>query len=352
MEKAFALAERGRNFTSPNPKVGCLIVKKGQIVGQGWHRAYGAPHAEVEAIKSAGGEASESTAYITLEPCNHHGKTPPCTDLIIKSGIKRVVYSVKDPGLQKNSSDILRAASIEVSEGVLRGQGEDLLAGYLKSVKYGKPLVTLKSGLTLDGKIASVKGKSRWISSPATRELTMEMRGEYDAILVGANTVNMDNPLLTYRLEDPPAKNPLRVIVDGRLSVREDARIIGENTLILTASEDTAKIGRLEDKGAEVISLDSSSGEIYAEDILRILHEKGVLSLLVEGGGETNWSFINSKEADKIFYILAPMILGGRGAPTPCGGTGFDEPSHALKLTNLKVSRCEEDIIVSADILK
>lgn len=352
MKRALSLAERGRNLTSPNPRVGCILVKNSKIVGEGWHKAFGSPHAEAEAVADAGSAARGSSAYVTLEPCTHYGKTPPCAELLVRSGIKRVVYSVKDPSLKEDSSDFLLKNSVEVTGGVLKEEGEYLLAGFLKYLRVKKPLVTIKIASSLDGKIASYSGKSNWISSVASREKTMRMRGDYDAILVGAGTVNADDPLLTYRLDAPPARDPLRVILDGRLSVNEEARIIAENTLIFTSEKSSPeKISRIRDKGAEVVQMYANGGQLSINDILEELSKRGVLSLLAEGGSETIWNIISSGEADRFYSVIAPIIIGGNKAPGVCGGSGFSEPALGVQLRKTKVTECGGDIHISCDII-
>ncbi len=339
-------------MTSPNPRVGCVLVKSSRVLGEGFHRRFGGAHAEAEAIRQAGDDVSGSTAYISLEPCTHHGKTPPCAELLMKSGVSRVVFAVEDPGLETPARGVLEKAGISVTSGVCDEEARELIRDYLKVASGEGPLITLKAASTLDGKTAAFTGKSRWISSRSSRESAMRLRGTHDAILVGAKTVTADNPRLTYRLEDPPAKQPLRVIIDGALSTDPAARAAGEGSLLITSGKmaGTAKAEEFRRLGSKVVAAETFGGVIPAAEILGILQGRGVLSVLVEGGGETVWEFVRQGKIDRVVFFYAPLILGGSGAPTPCGGKGFSSPAEGLNLENLRVSHSGRDILVEADV--
>lgn len=309
MELALKLAKFGKGFTSPNPMVGAVIVKNGRIVGTGYHKRKGEPHAEVRAIEDAGEFSREATMYVNLEPCNIYGATPPCTEAIKKAGIKKVVISMRDPNPKVNGRGVkeLKSAGIEVVEGILEEDAKELNKEYITWMKEGRPYVYLKLALTLDGFIADYEGNSKWISGEEERKVVHRIRGEVDAILVGASTVMMDDPLLTPRDVFAP-KMPLRVVIDGKLKLTPDKNIFKTppETLLVTESDDR-KLIEFEKKGVKILKMK----KINIGELLNYLGSKNILSLLVEGGALTASKFLESGYADSILLFYAPKILGG-----------------------------------------
>lgn len=352
MKKAIELGKLGMNRTSPNPKVGCVLVKNGNIIGKGYHRKFGEKHAEIEAIESAAEKVEGSTAYITLEPCTHQGKTPPCTDRLISEKIKRVVIGTEDPNPKVKGIEILKKNGIRVGVGVLRKETEELIKDYLKFTSKKKPFIIVKTALSWDGKIATRTGESKWISGEEARNYTMRIRGEVDSIITGARTVNIDDPELTYRLEYPPAEQPLRVVIDGKLNINPYAKIVDENTIIITLSPcDIEKKKKLQDKGVEVVEFEGEKGYISPKRITDYLYSKKIMSVLIEAGGSTAGNFIYEREIDRIIYIYSPIIIGGEEAPTACNGPGFSTLKDSLKLKNTEATNLGPDLMLKGDLL-
>ncbi len=352
MSKAVELGRKGMNRTSPNPRVGCVIVKDGKILGKGYHRYFGGEHAEINAIENASEDLTGSVMYVTLEPCSHQGKTPPCVERIIKANIGKVVFALSDPDPGIEGEKRLKGAGVDVKTGVLEEAAREITADYLIYKTKKRPMVTLKSALSWDGKIASFTGKSQWITGPQAREFAMKMRGEHSAVMVGARTVLNDDPALTYRLKEPGARDPLRVILDGNLSIPEESQIIGKNTLIIAADgdfkEDKAKI--MEDKGARVIRVETDKGVITAHKVLEILYSHDISSVMIEGGGQTAGIFLDEGFIDRVVFIHGPCLMGGREAPTACDAKGASGPEKAAKLINKKYFEIGEDLIMQAEV--
>jgi diaminohydroxyphosphoribosylaminopyrimidine deaminase/5-amino-6-(5-phosphoribosylamino)uracil reductase len=352
MKEALSLGSLGMNNTSPNPRVGCVIVKDGKIIGKGYHKSYGSKHAEIEAINSATDSVKDSTLYVTLEPCSHQGKTPPCVDRIVSEGISKVVIGIEDPNPEVKGIEYLLNKNIDLRIGILKNEARELIRDYIKYTVKKKPYVTVKAALSLDGKIATKTGDSQWISNIEARSYTTKLRGENDAILVGAGTVNKDNPRLTYRLDEPQAKHPLRIVVDGALSVNPDAQIIGKNTVVYTLkSSDKEKKSEIRRKGAELVELEPFRGKMQPELILDDLYKRNIMSVLIEGGGDTIGHFINHKCVDRVMFVYAPIIISGKEAPTVCDGEGIEKLSNAVKLKNVKKIDLGEDFMIQGDIV-
>jgi diaminohydroxyphosphoribosylaminopyrimidine deaminase / 5-amino-6-(5-phosphoribosylamino)uracil reductase len=352
MRLALKLARRSLGYSSPNPMVGAVIVKNGRIIAQGYHKVIGADHAEVAAIKNAKEDVKGATLYVTLEPCRHFGKTPPCTDAIIKSKIGRVVIGMLDPDhrMRGESVKLLKERGIHINVGVLEA---DCLALNEKHVKHrttGIPFVTLKWAQTLDGRIATAQGSSRWISSPESLKLAHKLRATNDAILVGVGTVIKDNPELTTRLVK--GRNPLRVILDSALGVGLEAKVLQNQdkakTLVATTPRaDKQKFAALQRMGIEVLIIPPDSRDkVDIAKLLKVLGEREVTSLLVEGGGEVITSFLRLNLADKLVAIIAPKILG-KGTDA-VGDLNITDLSKAYQLTFDKVYRSGVDIVVEA----
>jgi len=346
MKKALELAEGA--FTSPNPMVGCVIVKNSRIVGQGYHKRAGKPHAEIEALKKAGSKAKGATVYVTLEPCCHYGKTPPCTDAIIKAGVKKVVAAMYDPNPLVSGKGVkaLRNAGIKVEVGVLGLEAARLNEAYIKKITSRKPFVVLKSAMSLDGKIATKTGDSKWISSKESRKLVHLLRGRCDAIMVGANTVIVDNPRLTSRIRG--GRDPLRVIVDDSLKSPPSSNVFDEgNVLVATTKKASLKKKKaLEKKGVRVRVLGEKKVDL--RKLVRILGKDGATSILIEGGGGLNASALEQKIVDKMLFFIAPKIIGGRDAKTPVEGDGVDQVSKSIKVREMNSIKIGSDTLIEA----
>ena len=353
LEMAYGLAEKARGRVSPNPLVGALVVRAGAIVGHGYHEEAGKPHAEVIALGRAGGLAKKATAYITLEPCVHWGRTPPCADSLLRARLKRVVVSALDPNplVYRKGIRKLKQAGVDVSLGLLQEKNSRLNETYIKYITQKLPFVTLKAALTLDGRMATRRFDSRWISSPATREYVHLLRGEYDAIMVGIQTVLHDDPLLTLRHPNWGEKRLTRIILDSRLRFPLKARMLstlGEGKLIIFTLDgvSTRKAGLLTDRGVEVVPLRGHSGMIDLHDVMGWLGRREVSSLLVEGGSRLMTSLLEQKLADKVYLTVSPKITGGDQALPLLGGRGVDFIKDSIRLKNPRSFRVEEDIII------
>ncbi|OYD09767.1 bifunctional diaminohydroxyphosphoribosylaminopyrimidine deaminase/5-amino-6-(5-phosphoribosylamino)uracil reductase RibD [Paludifilum halophilum] len=351
MDLALHLAETTRGQTSPNPMVGAVVVKEGRVLGSGAHLRAGAPHAEVYALDLAGEEAQGSTLYVTLEPCNHRGRTPPCTERAIAAGVKRVVIGTLDPDERVSGSGErrLQEAGIEVEEGVLRNRCLELNEAYFHHRRTGRPFVILKSAVTLDGKTATPTGDSRWVTGEAARERVHQMRHWCDAVMIGSGTALRDRPRLTVRLPSG-GRNPLRVLLDSRLRLPLDAPLadVGEAStwVFCTDEADGEKERALAAKGVRVIRA-GKGPRVDLEAVLNILGQEGVLSVLAECGGELNASLLEEGLVDKVVFFVAPKLLGGKNSPTAVEGTGPDRMSRAVELSRLHVESVGEDWCVT-----
>lgn len=356
MARAVALAEKGRCTVSPNPMVGSCIVRGGRLVSEGWHERYGADHAEVMALRLAKGRARGAVLYITLEPCSSWGKTPPCVEAVLAARPGRVVIGSADPNPENHGAGIrlLKKAGIRVTVGILAAAVEKQNAAFYKYTATGRPFVTLKMAQSLDGKIAATGGESRWISSPVSRRFVHRLRAEQDAVLVGKNTLLRDNPFLSPRVRLPlnPGK-PWRVALDRSFSVRPGARIFsGDQVTLLAVSEKNIKkiASRKLPPGAGLLPVAEKRGQLDVRDLVAKLGALGAAKILVEGGGETAWSFLSAGCVDKILWIVAPTLMGGREAKTSVEGDGVKEPSAAIKLRNLQWSRLGPDLLCEAEL--
>lgn len=347
MKLAISLAKNTIGQTSPNPVVGAVVVKDGQILGIGAHLKAGEGHAEVHAIKMAGEKAKDATIYVTLEPCSHFGRTPPCADLIVKSGIKRVVIASTDPNPKVAGKGIvkLKAAGLDVEVGLLKEQAEALNEVFFHYIKTNTPFVTLKSAITLDGKIATVHGESKWITGEAAREDVHKYRQQHDGILVGVGTILKDNPSLTTRLPSG-GKNPVRIILDTHLRTPPTSTVVTDNeaeTWIVTGCNVNAtKKEAFQKEQIKLIELSSETIDIYP--LLQILAEKGITSLFVEGGATVNGSFLKEKCVQQLITYIAPKIIGGHNAPTSFGGEGIGKLTDALNVTIESIEKIGHDL--------
>jgi diaminohydroxyphosphoribosylaminopyrimidine deaminase/5-amino-6-(5-phosphoribosylamino)uracil reductase len=353
LEMAYGLAEKARGWASPNPYVGAVVVQGGRIVGHGFHERPGLPHAEAIALQRAGRRAGGSTLYVTLEPCVHWGRTPPCVDAVLRAAPKRVVISSLDPNpvVFKKGVARLRAAGIDLSVGLLKDKNSVLNESYIKFITRGVPFVTLKAALSLDGRIATRMGDSRWISSPLTREYVHLLRGEQDGIMVGIGTILRDDPRLTIRNRHWAGKEIVRVVLDSGLRFPLKARLLstlgrGRIIVFTTKAASSRKKAALEKNGLEVIATAGSPDRCELTEVMAHLGQRGIASLLVEGGSGLLTAMIEKKLADKVFLTFSPLLIGGEAAPSFLEGHGIGRISAARRLRNVSILPMGDDIIV------
>jgi diaminohydroxyphosphoribosylaminopyrimidine deaminase / 5-amino-6-(5-phosphoribosylamino)uracil reductase len=355
MGRAVALAEGGRGRTSPNPMVGAVLVRDGRVVGEGFHRAAGLAHAETAALAAAGELAAGATCYVTLEPCAHHGRTPPCADALVAAGVARVVAAMADPDPRVDGAGLarLRAGGVEVVTGVGAEAVAEQNAAYLTHRRLGRPRVTLKAAASLDGKVAAPDGTSRWITGPAARADAHRLRAEADAVLVGAGTALADDPRLTVRLPGHAGRQPLRVLADAAGRVGTGGHLFDGEAATLVATTPTAPAAAVDAwkaAGAEVlVCKEAPVGQgVDLEDLVRALGERGVLELLVEGGPRLQASLWAAGLADRLVWYLAPLAIGGAGAPGLLGGAGAATLADARRLRLASVDHLGDDLRVVA----
>ena len=360
MRMALGLALKGRGRVSPNPMVGAVVVKEGRVVGRGHHDYFGGPHAEVVALKEAGGEASGATLYVNLEPCNHHGKTPPCTEAIVRAGIGKVVAGMADPNplVAGMGIEFLRSSGVEVAVGLLKERCGEINESFIKYITTGSPFVLLKMASTLDGKIAARSGQSRWITGEGARNLAHELRGEADAIMVGVGTILADDPILNYRGKRIKRRRDLiRIVVDSSLRTPPSARVVkqveGAKTLIATteaAPEDKAR--PLREAGAEVLRLPAKDGRVDLGPLVKELGRREIVSLLIEGGSEIAASAMKYGLVDKVVIFYSPKFLGGSSGFNLIGGEGAWRLDEAMVISHVRIKRLGEDFMMTGYINK
>ena len=356
MRMALQLAEKARGRTSPNPMVGAVVVKNDKVISRGYHRKAGEPHAEAIALKQAGRAAKGATLYVTLEPCSHTNKrTPPCTPLVLQSGVKRVVVAMIDPNPHVSGGGIktLKKSGIEVVTGVLEKEAKKLNEAFIKYITTGVPFVTLKIAQTLDGKIATSSGESKWITSEKAREEGHRLRDTNDAILVGINTVLKDNPSLTTRI--PRGRDPIRIVVDTKLRTPLKAKIITQKSSAKTyiATLDTMpkdKLVKLLDAGAEVLLAKGSKGHVDLKNLMKMLGGFGVTSVLIEGGSEVHASALKSGIVDKVVMFIAPMLMTGKDSLCSIGGVSPTRLTQSIRLRNMTSRMVGDDLMIEGYI--
>ena len=355
MRLALRLARRGLGRTSPNPPVGAVVVVRGKVVGRGYHRRAGLPHGEIEALTDAGARARGGTLYVSLEPCAHYGRTPPCTDAIVAAGVRRVVYATDDPNptVPGDGAKRLREAGIDVTGGVLRSAGDELICFFRKHVVTGFPFVTLKLAASLDGRIATATGESRWITGEASRRFVHRLRAEHDAVLVGAQTVIADDPELTCRLRG--GRNPLRIVLDGRLRLPLSARVVADTqaapTLVVAGRGANArKVQRLRARGVEVLCLPAPGGKVSFTRLLQTLGGRGVSSVLIEGGATVAAAALAAGAVERLLCFYAPTLIGADGRPM-LGALPVRRLAEAPRLGRLRVRRFASDILLATDVV-
>jgi len=358
MTIALDLAKKGEGFTSPNPMVGAVVVKDGKIVGQGYHQAVGLAHAEVNAIDDAGDSANGATLYVTLEPCNHTGRTPPCTEKILKAGIKRVVSAMYDPNPDVKGGGIayLKEKGIEITTGVCEDEAKKLNEVFIKYIRTKLPFVIVKCAATLDGRIATRTGDSKWVSCETSRKFVHQLRHATDAIMVGIGTVKKDNPALTTRLDNIKGKDPVRIILDTHLSVSEDAQVLKNDsdaeTFVITGDNIPAdKKSKIASKKVKVIESPLKDGRIDFAFLMRHLGSLGITSIMIEGGGQVIASALAAKIVDKVMFVYAPKILGGDDGVPICKGHGPALMKDSIQIRDINIRRFDDDIMIEGYII-
>ena len=357
MTRALTLAARGRGLTSPNPMVGAIVVREGALLAERFHERAGAAHAEAAALAAAGSRAQGATLYVTLEPCNHVGRTPPCVEAIVRAGIRRVVSATRDPNprVKGGGAAALVAAGIDVTTPCLERDARELNRIFFTAVERQRPHVTLKWAMTLDGKIAAFDRHSRWITGEAARQEGHRLRSRSDAIVTGIGTVLADDPALTVRLLEPWPREPYRVVVDSRARLPLESKLLqtGSRSRVLVAVGEAAppqRLAALESAGVTVLACKSREGRVDVTDLAARLFALDVTSVLLEAGGDLTGAFVQARLVDRVAAFVAPTLLGGAEAPTPVGGHGFTLP-RALRLTSLTTRPLGPDWLLEADIL-
>lgn len=354
MNMALQLAKKGCGFTSPNPMVGAVIVKNGQIIGQGWHEKYGGPHAEKNALAACTENPEGATMYVTLEPCCHYGKQPPCVKAMIEAGIRKVVIGSSDPNPVVNGKgvQILREHGITVTEHLLQEECDRLNEVFFHYILTKRPFVVMKYAMTMDGKIAAYTGAAKWITGETARSHVARQRHRYTAIMVGVGTVLADNPMLSCRIEN--GKNPIRIICDTNLRTPLHANIIGTAkeipTIIATCCRDRKRQLAYEEKGCRILICEEEKGRVNLQQLMEKLGQYQIDSILLEGGGTLNWAALESGIVQKVQAYIAPKLLGGKDAKTPVEGTGVALPQAAYYLKNSKVIPLGEDFLIESEV--
>jgi len=356
MERALELAKRGIGRVNPNPLVGAVIVKDGEIIGEGYHECYGRAHAERNAVKNATKDIEGSTIYITLEPCAHYGKTPPCVDLLIQNKFKKVVIGMLDPNelVAGKSIEKLKQHGIEVIVGVKEEECKKLNEIFIKYITSKIPFVILKSGMSLDGKIATYSGESKWITSKESREDSQNLRNRLHSIMVGVNTVIADDPELTCRINSE--KNLIRIIVDTNLRIPLNSKVIknqDKHTIVATTlSADKNKKQMLSNLGIKIIEVPSKNNKVDLKEVVKRLGQEGIDSILIEGGGTLNFSALQEDIVDKVIVYIAPKILGGEKSKSSIAGQGFSQLEEGIQLTDMRYRKTGKDLVIEGYIRK
>ena len=353
MWMALDLARKACGKTNPNPMVGAVLVKDGEVVGTGFHHRAGEPHAEIIALNEAGEKARGATLYTNLEPCSHFGRTPPCTEALIEAGIRKVVMATSDPNpvVAGNGAAKLEQAGIKVKEGVLEEKAKRLNEVFFKYIVSGTPFVVAKTAMTMDGKIATYTGKSRWITGKKSRNFVHRLRAMCDGIMVGINTIMQDNPRLDVRLEDETESHPIRIIVDSTGKLPHDSAVVNtaskQKTILATTDRaPEEKLALLRSRGVDVLVLPSQNEKVDLHALMLALGQQGVSIIMAEGGGTLNYSLLELNLIDKLYCFIAPLLFGGKDAPTPLEGAGIMEPDQAWIVENMEIKQLENDLLI------
>jgi len=360
MREALRLARKGMGRTSPNPAVGAVIVRDGKIIASGYHKRAGDDHAEVEALAKMRGRTRENDVlYVTLEPCNHHGKTPPCTQAILEKGLKKVVVGMRDPnpGVTGGGCEFLAQKGVEVESGILESECRKLNEGYTKYVLTGRPYVVAKSAMTLDGWIATSSGHSQWVTNEMSRQFVHQLRNRLDGVMVGVGTVLADDPSLTTRLKRGRGRDPIRIIVDTHLRTPEGSKILNsesssETLMVVGPDVPAENLRRVEREGVSILTCPTKDGRIDLGVLLKHLGDMNMTSVLVEGGSAIMGSLINEGLIDKFYIFKAPKILGGHDGMPMASGSGPQKMDAALRLNGIKVRRFGDDVLIEGYVVK
>ena len=355
MQHAINIAARARGRTEPNPMVGAVIVdQNGTVVGEGYHQQAGTAHAEIHALRQAGSKARQATVYVSLEPCSHYGRTAPCTEALIEAGVNRVVVAMQDPNPKVAGSGIkrLQAAGIEVETGILEQEAARLNEVFLKHIQTGLPFIASKTAMTLDGKIATTTGDSKWISNEKSRHYVHQLRNQYQGIMVGIGTVMHDDPRLNTRLETSSKRDPVRVIIDTRLDIPVQSRIVQsaeqQKTMVFCGQQvDDVKCKAIEKQGVEIYRVDSCGELLSMQQVFEKLYERGLCSILVEGGASLNGTLLQKRWLDRVYCFIAPKIIGGYSAPGPFGGAGCEKISQSIRVVEREIHSFGEDLMIT-----
>lgn len=354
MQIALELAKKGCGFVAPNPMVGAVIVKDGRIIGQGWHEKYGGLHAERNALASCTESPKGADMYVTLEPCCHHGKQPPCVDAILEAGIRRVVTGSADPNplVGGKGIRILREQGVEVTENILQKECKELNEVFFHYIRTGRPFVVMKYAMTMDGKIASYTGASRWITGETARAHVHQQRHQYTAIMTGVGTVLADDPLLTCRMEG--GKNPIRIICDSALRTPRDAKVVTTArqvpTILATCCDDRREQLAFEALGCRILLVGEEDGHVDLQELMEKLGDEQIDSILMEGGGSLNWNALKRGIVQRVQAYIAPKLLGGQKSSTPVEGIGEPSPDEAIFLKNSRITRLGEDFLIESEV--
>ena len=352
MRRALELAKKGGGFVHPNPLVGCVVVKDCQVIAEGYHEKYGEFHAERNALTNCQSETKGASLYVTLEPCCHYGKTPPCTEIIIEKGIKKVYVGILDPNPLVAGKGVkrLQDAGIEVEVGLCADEIHELNKVFLKYITTKRPYVIMKTAMTLDGKIAAFTGDSKWVTNEESRKMVHQLRSEMAGVIVGIGTVLDDNPMLTCRLKGN-YHQPIRIVVDSNLRIPVDSQLVKTakeyRTIVATGGRDAA---RHVPTGVELLHCASKDGHVDINDLMTKLGSMGIDSLLLEGGGTLNAAFLEAGCVDEVWAFIAPKIIGGAAAKTPVSGKGIDKMSEAINLQDIDIQNINGDILIKGKI--
>ena len=359
MQRAFELAKKGVGKVNPNPLVGAVIVRDDKIIGEGYHEFYGGPHAEVNAFRSAKENVEGATMYVTLEPCSHYGKTPPCAEAIVKNKIAKVVIGMLDPNplVAGKGVKLLEENEIKVDYGYLCEELSEMNRVFLKFIQCKQPYVVMKTAMTLDGKIASHTGDSRWVSNKKSRARVHELRNELSAIMVGVDTVIADDPILTTRLKAKEGRSPIRIVLDSMARIPLDSKVLNtcdqaKTILAVTEEVKSEKLKEIEDLGNIVLKVKSSNGRVDLQDLMIKLGEEGIDGVLLEGGATLNFSALQAGVVDEVMSFIAPKFIGGANAKTPVGGQGFEKMKDAIELENIEIKQLGNDLMLTGKIIK
>ncbi len=359
MHLAYNLAKKGCGGVNPNPLVGAVIVKNDKIIGEGYHEIYGGPHAEVNAFGSAKESVEGATMYVTLEPCSHYGKTPPCAQAIVDNKIARVVIGMLDPNplVSGRGVKLLQDHGIEVESDFLCAELTQMNRVFLKFIQAKRPFVVMKTAMTLDGKIASRTGDSRWVSNEQSRANVHELRNELMGIMVGVDTVIADDPILTTRLAgNKKGRNPIRIVVDSQARIPLDSKILNTSSeartiVAVTSFADQEKLKQIEALGNETVVVGEKAGRVDLNQLMQVLGEKGVDGILLEGGATLNYAALESQIVDEVHAYIAPKIIGGSESKTPVGGKGIEKMNDAVNLRNIRFENIADDILVIGEVV-